>query len=209
MWKLPVLIVAFVAMSGYFAPSEANGQGYFSQGKQSFRTKQHPKAKGLDLQIDFPSGWLMEEGKRPNVVVIATSAAGKGLESCTIVIRDMEQDAKQAGYRLSKAEVTYLTSTAGLQEEAQASALKFIGGGPTTIEGLPAGWMIAMGPERAGLGVTFYSFVLRTFYEKWQIILNCGVGDKNSAAAWTKYQRNDPGFRLIANSIVIHSKWSK
>ena len=72
-------------MTGYFAPSEANGQGYFSAGKQSFRTKQHPKAKGLDLQIDFPSGWLMEEGKRPNVVVIATSAAGKGLESCTIV----------------------------------------------------------------------------------------------------------------------------
>ena len=209
MRKLPILILSLSFFGASIVAVEASGQASFSGGRQSFRTNQHPKAKGLDMQIDFPAGWLMEGGKRPNVVVIATSAAGKGLESCAVVIRDMELDAKQAGYRLSKAEVAYLTSAAGMEEEAQASSMQFIRGGPTTIESLPAGWMITLAPGRAGLGGTLYSFVLRTFYEKWQIILNCGAGDKDSATAWNRYKQNDPGFRLIANSIVIHSMWKR
>ena len=199
--------VFIAATVPFFLASSLFAQDIFEYGRQTARTNGHPKAKGLDLKIDFPKSWLIEEGKRPNVVFKATSQEGKGLESCNVVIRDLEIDAGRKGYRPSQSELAYTLSANGLKEEAEASGMQFIKGAPSVLEGSPAGWFIAKQQGRAGIDVFIYLFVFQTFYDKWRIIITCGAGAASDAEAWNYYRKNDIGFRLITNSVVLVSKW--
>jgi hypothetical protein len=45
-----------------------------------FRTKDHPKAKGTDWQIQLPASWKQLEGNRPNIIQKFVSDYGDGLE---------------------------------------------------------------------------------------------------------------------------------
>ena len=36
--------------------------------KATYRTKKHPKSKGLDFQIEVPQSWSSSEGRRPNII---------------------------------------------------------------------------------------------------------------------------------------------
>jgi hypothetical protein len=62
-----------------------------AEGSRTLDTTGHAKAKGLQLRIDFPASWSLEEVKRPNLVAIAVSDEGlpsRWVATVPLVARD-------------------------------------------------------------------------------------------------------------------------
>ena len=83
--------------------------------KTTYRTKGHPKAKGLDFQIEYPKSWSLREGKRPNIIQFFGSNNGRGPAYALIATRDI---AKEAQGELTREEISALDSLEGSKELA-------------------------------------------------------------------------------------------
>ncbi|MCG2587780.1 DUF4339 domain-containing protein [Rhodohalobacter sulfatireducens] len=59
---------------------------------QEYRSNNSPKAKGVDLAIEYPTNWEAEEGRRPNIVQKFTSKNGDGLVTVNILIKDLPEE---------------------------------------------------------------------------------------------------------------------
>ena len=56
--------------------------------RQTYSTKGHPKAVGLDFRISVPSSWKQSEGVRPHIVQKWTKRDDHGVHSIMIVVAD-------------------------------------------------------------------------------------------------------------------------
>ena len=56
--------------------------------KQTFRTKDHPKANGVDFSISFPASWNRREGNRPNIIQVFRSGSGHGPIACNLMVNE-------------------------------------------------------------------------------------------------------------------------
>lgn len=107
--------------------------------KQTFRTKGHPKAKGVDFSISFPFSWSKQEGNRPNIIQFFRSGMGHGPAACDLMVKDIPLS---AGYRPTEDE---------LKEFFQPNELKgmvpdggtFIDAKSIVLEGAPAGMLVS------------------------------------------------------------------
>ena len=75
-----LLFLALFILASYITVC---GQDSYYMDKDYAVFQRHPKAKGLDFKIKVPSGWILEEGTRPNVVCKLT----QGTSSFIIIIR--------------------------------------------------------------------------------------------------------------------------
>ena len=66
-------------------PGEEFARNYI----HTYKTKGHPKAKGLELSINYPVSWSADEGLRPHVVQKFISENGKGLEMFLIMVKNL------------------------------------------------------------------------------------------------------------------------
>ena len=61
----------------YHPSFQSNPGEEFSRGfTVTYRTGGHPKAKGVDFQLQYPKSWLAMEGKRPNVIQFLYAITG-------------------------------------------------------------------------------------------------------------------------------------
>jgi len=79
-------------------PTEEITRGYI----RVFRTKDHPKAKGCDIQISYPASWRAKEGERPNIVQKFISQNGHGLESMILMVKDFPPSYKPSQKELDE-----------------------------------------------------------------------------------------------------------
>jgi hypothetical protein len=210
--KKPSLILVFLAIVllpqfGFSQTSEL--QAFLGGQKTKYFTEGHPKAKGINISIEYPSSWQRSEGERPNIVQKFRGGASAGLvPSCHILIKDLPSFMK-------------LFSTEELSDEMFAQdALKemipegatFIKGEQTKYDGQPGAWMTYMGrAERAGARTEMYILQHMFLYSGKLIMLQCAVvGFAGSGATVEQeFTRYLPLFQLLGNSIVIHDKWTK
>ncbi|WP_415668864.1 hypothetical protein, partial [Vibrio rarus] len=83
--------------------------------KDIYRTKGHAKSKGLDVQIEYPKSWSIQEGKRPNIIKYFNNNNGNGLVSAVIMTRDFLKGMQGA---LTKHEVKKIKTKKGSRELA-------------------------------------------------------------------------------------------
>lgn len=57
--------------------------------KQTFRTKDHPTAKGVDFSISLPASWSRSEGNRPDMVQLFQSSGGHGSLMCSATVKTL------------------------------------------------------------------------------------------------------------------------
>jgi hypothetical protein len=69
---------------------------------KTYRTSQHPKAKGIDFQIEYPASWKANDGIRPNVIKHIQSKNGYGPDFIAIMAKDISLP---KGYKLSKGDI--------------------------------------------------------------------------------------------------------
>ena len=171
--------------------------------KHTFRTKSHPKAKGVDFSISFPASWSKQEGLRPNVIQLFRSSAGHGLIMCNLLVKDLPLP---AGYKLTAEE---------LKEFFQPNELKgmipdggtFIDAKEMILEGLPAGMIIHdQIQERLELKLAMRMTQFVTVYESSMISIQFMVTEKpDSTDTLDDLQEHFlPTFRAIASTFVLN-----
>lgn len=179
-------------------PEEEFTRGY----TKVFRTKGHPKAKGVDLQIRHPISWRPREGERPNIIQKFTSENGRGLEMVMLMVKDI-------GYTPSKQEINTLFSEHGLKEMLPDGA-KLISAKPIVLDNHKGGMIIfEQTGQRLDITLTMRSLQFVTIRGSKMIFVQCMVTALPGKEAELKkrYSRFEPLFRAIANSFVIQEQY--
>lgn len=176
--------------------------------KFKFNSKEHPKAKGIELSIEYPQSWRALEGERPNIVQKFVSESGRGLEMAIITIKALPLP---PGVTPSTQDLDEIFSPDSLREMLP-SGTNLIESKKTKIDNQTAGYYVYLLPmERANLKLlmSVQSYVF--YYDGNLVFIAFQVGDIDSEkAAYTlrvKAQRFAALFQLMANSVIIHNQY--
>lgn len=200
-------------------PVDELNRGY----KQGFRTKSHPKAKGLDFQIELPRSWSANEGVRPNIIKKFVSHNGHGPVHLVLVVRDMLAEAQDS---VSDQEMAYVQTKEGAKDllvdliaDGGAALMRAAGfqdardvkTNAIVIDGWPGVVIAGSGEQqRVDLTVTAYYKVYVVLYKNYLTMVQFMVyrwpWDDSSTYA-QRIQRYDPVFGWIANSVVIQNQY--
>ncbi|MCJ7776843.1 MAG: hypothetical protein MUP16_00785 [Sedimentisphaerales bacterium] len=210
--KKTCLIFAFLAIAvlqqfGFSQTSEI--QAFLGGQKTKYSTEGHPKAKGINISIEYPTNWQRSEGERPNIVQVFTAGASGGfVPSCLILIKEQPSFLKL----FSSEDISEAMFTQETLKEMIPEGATFIKGEQTKYDGQPGAWMVYMThSERAGLRAEIYILQHMFLYSGKLIVLDCSVGGLagSGATVENEFARYLPLFQLLGNSIVIHDKWAK
>ena len=210
--KKPSLILAFLAIAllpqfGFSQTSEL--QAFLGGQKTKYFTEGHPKAKDINISIEYPSHWQRSEGERPNIVQVFTAGASGGfVPSCIILIKEQPSFLKL----FSSEDISEVMFTKETLKEMIPQGATFIKGEQTKYDGQPGAWMVYVTQsERAGIKMEMYNLQHMFLYSGKLITLGCSVGGLAGSGATVEqeFTRYLPLFQLLGNSIVIHDKWTK
>lgn len=184
-------------------------------------TDNHPKSRGLKLAFEYPMSWIIQEGKRPNVIKLFKSYNGSC--SVTIIVKDIISGMREEGIKLSHEELRYIRSKEYENEminsiyteefyknyfsEAGFKEIKDLSFNKTKIEGQPAFMINASGIiERTTFNrrVWMKSYVI--LYQNYTINIGMVVNDINGELVVEK-DKYSKLFDLMVNSLVIKNKW--
>ncbi|KAB7619456.1 hypothetical protein [Alkalilimnicola sp. S0819] len=176
----------------------------FTDGTASkYDTAGHPKAKGLEVTLQYPPSWQAKEGERPNVVQKFVSEHGGGLEVCTFLVKALPVVP-------SEADMADLFSEQSLPNLLPGGS-RYIDGTLTKIDGQPAARIRAMREtQSAGMSLrsieAHYFFQWRDRFGMFQCISGADMRRPLSEHA-AHFDRMQAVFTQMALSIVIQSKW--
>jgi len=173
---------------------------------QTFRTKGHPKAKGVDVSFTLPASWSRREAARPNIVQLFRSEAGHGLIVCNILVKDLglppdlafgEDDVKES---LQPDTLRQMVPPGGTFLDAAALVL----------DGSPAGMLIYDQPaeildvSKTIRGIQFCTVQGRSMVVL-QFLLDVPAGSSDTLASLQ--ERYLPLARAVAATYVSHAKY--
>ncbi|NQU82865.1 MAG: hypothetical protein HQ539_02865 [Parcubacteria group bacterium] len=197
----------------------------FSRGfKTIYRTKGHPKAKGLDFQVEYPKSWSLREGKRPNIIQFFSSNNGRGPANALILTRDL---VKESQGKLTHKEIAALNTLEGSQELSSElfsdSSLRAManGMGMTNVRAItikrivldrwPGGMLEFIGDQqRLDFTITMYNRMYVALYKNYMVLLQCQIfklPDDTEDTMKKRISKFVPLFHLMANSLVIQSQY--
>jgi len=201
-------------------PSNEFLQGF----KHTYRTKGHPKAKDLDLQIEYPISWSKREGKRPNVIQFFSSNNGRGPAQALIMVIDILTEEKE---ELTQEEIIALKTLEGSKELASEifsnngviemvnnmgmANIRNINSKEIVMDGWPGVMLEFTGElQRLDLTITMWTKMYIAIYKNFMIFLQGQVvklPNETESDLQNKTLQFDPLFRFMANSLVIQSQY--
>ncbi len=179
----------------------------FARGeKELFRSLDHPKAKDIDLSIEYPRSWRASEAVRPNVVSKIFSEEGLGFEAAMILVKNLS---------IEETEVTEIDIAEAFSPEALTVSIPegavYIDGERTEVDGLPGAvsrYLIIK--ERVGLKLRMITLQYIFYFEHKFIFIQFSVAGPATQSEHLLLERYDsfqPLFIMMANSIVLHNRW--
>lgn len=171
--------------------------------KQTFQSKGHPKANGVDIAVSFPASWSKREGNRPNILQFFRSCAGHGPIMCSILVRDLPYPKD------------YKPNVEDLKETFQPNQLKdtipvgatFIEAKSIVLEGAPAGMIVSdQTIQRLDYEVTMRTTQFITIHGSSMIIIQFGVAKMPDTTETLDeiHKKYLPTYRVIANTLVLN-----
>jgi len=183
--------------------SAINDIKLFTQGKRvTYSTKNNPKAKGLEISLEYPISWKAEEGQRPNIVQKFTGFDDlKNPVQILLLIKDIPINEK---IPQNKREILNT-----IKDIVNTSGGSYIESGSTKIENEDAYWVIFNQiTERANLRLRAKILMYIFFYNNKYIHFQCIIGGITSDSTIDKrFKDYIPVFQLIMNSIIFTDKW--
>jgi hypothetical protein len=183
-------------------PAEEFGRGY----KRVFRTAGHPKAKGVDFQISYPTSWRPSEGERPNIIQKFVSENGRGSEMAMLMVKDLPVP---PGYKVTQAELDDLFSEKELRGMVPSGG-RLIAAKPIILDGQKGGMvMFEQTIQRLDVSMTVRGMHFVTIRSGKMVLIQCMVymrlgGDTNMQG---RFEHFEPVFRLIGNSFVLNDRY--
>jgi hypothetical protein len=174
--------------------------------KQTFRTKGHAKAKGVDVSISLPASWSKREGNRPNIVQVFHSGAGHGPIMCNLIIGTLPLP---AGYKPTSAELKEYFQPAELRARLPEGA-SFIDAKEIVLEGSPAGMLVFdQTGQRLDIKFKMRMTQFEIIHGTSMVGLQFAIADiPGSASSLDDLQKQFlPTFKMIANSYVCNDRY--
>lgn len=174
--------------------------------KQTFRTKGHPKAKGVDFSISFPASWSKREGYRPNIIQFFQSGAGYGPIMCNLMVKDIPLP---AGYKITENELKEFFRPDELKDMIPDDQT-FIDAKSIVLEGAPAGILVSdQTMQRLDLTLTMRMTQFITIHGESMIFVQFMVAKApDSKESLDELQQKYlPTYRAIANTFVLNDKY--
>ena len=174
--------------------------------KQTFRTKGHPKSKGVDFSISLPSSWKKREGYRPNIIQVFQSGGGHGPILCSIMAKEIPLP---QGYEMKSDELDELFRPNELKDMIPEGAT-FVDAQSLFLEGSPAGFIVFdQIMQRLDISMRVRSSQFVTVKNNVMIFIQFGLNEypnseKNLDEQHEKYL---PTYRTIANTLVINDNY--
>ncbi len=201
-WKIPSqFLQPILSVKYYHTPYRE----FLDNHTQLFKTKGHPKSKGSDWQIRIPLSWISSEGERPNIIQKFLPQSENGLVSISILVKSLELP---AGMKFSKKEVEEFFT----EKEAKGMVPdggKFLSFKKMVFDGINGGLLISE-QEITRLDNRF-NIRMHSFFFYWKeqfYYINCSIGSISENSSITLLaEKYMPLFRLVANSIVVNSKY--
>ncbi len=171
--------------------------------KQTFQTKDHPKAKGVDFSVSVPASWSRGEGYRPNIIQVFRSRNGHGPIVCTLLVKTLPLP---AGYKLTKSESKDLFQPGALNHLIPEGST-FIEGKEIVLEGAPAGMIVwDTTAQRLDVTLTMRVTLFVTVCESSMIFLQFGTPEMPDAEEPLDelQARFLPTYMATANTLVLN-----
>ena len=173
---------------------------------RTYSTANHPKAKGLNLEIKVPMSWMAREGNRPNVVQFFKAEYGRSDVAALIMV---QQFTPPKGVRVTQRDIDELFSARNLKDFVPDGA-KILESKPITLEGSNGGmWVLEERGERLDFSMTMRTLQYAILYNNRLIFLKFAAGGtEDTRAEWVAtFERSRPLFQMVANSLVIVDKY--
>jgi len=198
--------VLSVLLSAHSSFTKNPGMELSSGWKQTFRTKGHPKAKGVDFSISFPASWSKREGNRPNIIQFFQSGAGHGPIVCSLMVKEIPLP---AGYKPTEDELTEFFQPNELRDMVPDNGT-FIDAKSIVLEGAPAGILVSdQKMQRLDLTLTMRMTQFITIQEKSMISIQFVITKMpDSKESLDELQQKYlPTYKAIANTFVLNDKY--
>jgi hypothetical protein len=174
---------------------------------KTYRTKGHPKAKGIDFQIQYPKSWRAKEGKRPNVIQLIISENGRGLDGIVLMVRDLPLP---PGYSMTEQDLNDLFSQRSLKEMVPNGASLVTA--KTVVLDNHKGGMIVFDQthQRIDVKVSVRSVQFITVYGNKMIFVQFMTRPPPGGSHLDlndRFRKVELLFKLVANSFVIQSQY--
>lgn len=199
----PYLETLLIYKSSFMAePALEFLQGY----RRTFSTESHPKSKGVNFHIQYPSSWKAQEGRRPNIISVIKSENGRGGEMIMLLVEKIPVAETE---KPTASELKELFS-APMMKQMLPSNAKLISSVPIKLDGLP-GATVTADIEEQRLDVIIKMRVLYyiLLFKNNLIHIQCSVvlSGNESNMLQVRFKHFEQLFRLIGNSLVVQSQW--
>jgi hypothetical protein len=169
-----------VSLSLMFAAStlafgeNADFESFASGNIIKYCTKGHPKAKGINISVEYPNQWRNKEGDRPNIVQKIIGGASEGLEpSFLIIIKNLPESVSAMSDKEIAKEMFTEEKLKGMIP-AEGSLIEY---GQIKYDGQPGCWMAYWAvANRARMKVKTYNLSHMFVYKKKLIGIMCMLG---------------------------------
>lgn len=182
-------------------------QSYINGERTKYFTKDHPKAKGINISVEYPSSWTPAEGERPNIVQKFSGDSSDGITRMFLIII---KDTPKFLSLLPADEMAKEAFSDEALHEMVPPGGSFINGEMTKYDGQTGAWMIySITSERAGMTMKMYTLQHMFFYKGKMVAVQCMVGglEQMKDGLYGEFNKYLLLFQQIGNNIVIHDKW--
>ncbi|MGH8071039.1 MAG: hypothetical protein ACRERE_38570 [Candidatus Entotheonellia bacterium] len=179
-------------------PPEEFARGY----TRVFGTKDHLKAKGVDIRIRYPASWQSREGERPNIIQKFMSENGRGSEMFLLMVKEIPLP---SGYTLTEQELAEFFVERELRNTVPQGS-KFISAKSIVLDNHKGGMVIFdQAMQRLDMTVTMRNIQFITIDRNKMIFVQCMVSilSGNEDDLTERFNRFEPLFKMIANSFII------
>lgn len=183
-------------------PVEEVARGY----SRIFRTKDHPKAKGVDFQIRYPISWRPGEGERPNIIHKFVSENGRGLEMILLMVKDLPLP---PGYKVTRKELDEFFTDKELRGMAPRGTT-VISAKPIMLDGHKGGMFIFdQTMQRLDITMKIRNLHFVTVRGNRMIFVQCMVSAPpgKESEIQERFNRLEPLFKWVSNSFVIQEQY--
>jgi hypothetical protein len=175
----------------------------FAEGwRQTFTTRGHPKAKGVDLTVSLPASWQSREGARPNVIQAFDFQLERGHVGCSIMVKQLPQAPTK-----EEAEAFFLPEE---MKEMLPDGATFVEAKQMVLDGSPAGMLVLdQSIRRLDFAIQIRMTQFVTIQRDAMIFIQFATSGKEGDAKVGRELSAQfmPLFRLIANSLVLSDKY--
>lgn len=210
LFKKTTIFLFILGMASSFAFAQHDDvREYTSGNKTKYFSKDHPKAKNVNISIEYPSSWKSAEGERPNIVQKFSGDSSDGITKMVLIII---KDTPMVLSLLPAEEMAKEAFSSEALHEMVPPGGSYINGEMTKYDGQIGAWMIySTVSERAGMTMKMYSLQHMFFYERKMVAVQCMVGglEQEKDSLYGVFKGYLPLFQQIGNSIIIHDKWQK